>query len=83
MIFNIALIGGQHLNLLLNLNHAAALFVGLGLRLAQGFFQIGQGLRLVFHLRGQRHGLIFGLQGLFGQRFEFGFGLNLTVRPIG
>ena len=79
LVFNVALICGQHLNLLLDLNHTAALFVGFGLRLAQSFFQIWQGLGLLFNLSGQSEGLIFGLEGLFCQRLQLGLGLNLTV----
>ena len=59
LLFDVALVGGQHLNLLLHLRDAGALLVGARLGLAQRLFQIGQGLRLLFHLGGQHLGLFF------------------------
>ncbi len=41
LFFDVALVGGQHLDLLLHLGHAATLLAGAGLGLAQGFFELG------------------------------------------
>ena len=79
LVFNVALIGREHLNLLLNLRHAASLLIGFGLRLTQSFFQLWQGLGLIFNLRSQRNGLVFSLQCLFRQRLKLGLRLNLPV----
>ena len=67
-----ALLGGQHLNLLLNLRHAGALGVGGVLGLAQRFFQRGQLALLLFALGGEEFGFFFGVKHLLGQRFFFG-----------
>ena len=82
LFFGIALVGGQNLNLLLHLAHAASLLVRLGLGLAQGLFQIGQGLGLVFHLRGQGDGLVFGHHRLLGQAFHFNLRIGHAGGPL-
>jgi len=71
LLLDAALVCGQHLYLLLHLGHAGALLVGGFLRLAQGFFQIGQRLGLVLDLGGQQLGFFFAKRGQFKQVFNF------------
>jgi len=78
-----ALLGGQHLNLLLHLTHAGALFVGAGLGRAQGIFQGGQGTGLLFALGGQHFRLLFGAHQLLGQLLQLGFGVLAARGPGG
>ena len=82
LLFDAALLCCQHLDLLLHLAHAGALFVGLLLRLAQGFFQVGQGHGLVFDLGRQRHVLVFGRGGLLGELFKLDRGLFAALLPL-
>jgi hypothetical protein len=78
----VALVGGQHLNLLLHLGDAAALGIGAGLRLAQGVFQ-GRGLGGgFFELGGQQFGLRGAALGLRLQLFDVGVGINLPLLPL-
>ena len=72
LFFDVALVCGQNANLLLHLHHRGTLGRGVVLGFAQGFFQVGQGRGLVFHLGGQGHALVFGHGGLLGQIFQLG-----------
>ena len=81
LLFNVALLGGQHLNLLLHLGHAGALFVGAGLGLAQAVFQRGQGHALLFALCRQHDRLVFGFQHGFGQLLQLHAGVFAARAP--
>ena len=71
LFFDVALLRGQHLDLLLHLPHAVALLVGRTLGLAQGIFQIRQRFGLLFALCGEHHRLFFGLHHGFSDLFDF------------
>ena len=77
-----ALLGGQHANGLLHAHHGLALGVGLRLGLAVCVFVRGQLGGLVFDLRGQNLGLLFGIHALPAQGFQLVLGLLLAVRPL-
>ena len=83
LLFNIALVGGQHLDLLLHLGHAGALLAGLGLSLAQRFIQRWRLRGVLFVLRHQQLGLFFGLNRLGGQAFGLDRRVFLARRPLG
>ncbi len=83
LLFHAALLGRQHLNLLLHLRDGAALLGGLRLRTAQRVFQVRQGLLLLFQLCRQRDLLVFRLDGVGGQVFDFCFSLCLALGPLG
>ena len=78
-----ALLGGQHLDLLLHLHHLLALGIGLVLGGAQRVFEVRQALALLFQLRGQHFGLLFGIHAAGGQVLHLGFGIVLALRPLG
>ena len=54
LLFNIALIRCQNLNLLLHLRHRIALRIGGRLRCAQSLFQFWKSVALLFQLRRQK-----------------------------
>ena len=83
MLGQAALLGGQHLDLLLHLRHGGGLLAGGGLCGAMGVFQAGQGVLLLFELRGKTFGLFFGLRVLLCQLFGLRLGLGLAARPFG
>ena len=78
-----ALLGGQHLDLLLHLHHLLALGIGLVLGGAQCVFEVRQALALLFQLRGQHFGLLFGIHAAGGQVLQFGLGIVLALCPLG
>ena len=82
LFFNVALVCGQHLYLLLHLRHARALLVGLGLCAAQGFFKCWQLADLILALRGQQFGFFFGIDGLLGQAFKLYSRISLARCPL-
>ena len=82
MLVDVALVCGQHLNLLLHAAHAGALFVGLGLRAAQRVFQLGQAFALLFGLGMQQLRFFFAVHGLRSQGFNFGMGIALARSPV-
>ena len=78
-----ALLGRQHAQGLLDLGHAVALGLGLGLCALQRFFQVGQLLGLVFHLRFQQFGLFVAHQRQLGQTLDFFQRLVSALGPLG
>ena len=82
LLVDAALLGRQHLNLLLHLRHAAALLIGLLLRVAQSVFQRGQLLGLLLHLRFEDGGLLFQFHVLCGLVFDFLLGFVLALLPV-
>ena len=82
LLVDAALLGRQHLDLLLHLHHGATLFGRLLLSLAQGILQIGQLHGLLFDLRRQNGCLFFGFHVLGRQRLALGFGLELALVPV-
>ena len=82
LLLNIALVSGQHLDLLLHLRHACALLVGLGLRTAQGFFKRRQLALLVFALGSQQFSLFFSLSRLARQIVSFNRCIMLARGPL-
>ena len=82
LLLDVALVGGQNLDLLLHLRDAGTLFVGVGLRHAQRLFQVGQGQSLLLHLGGQQHGVVFGVEGLGCQGLSFRLGIGLAGGPL-
>jgi len=83
LLLDAALLGCQHLDLLLHLGHRRALLAGPGLRLAQRVFQFGQRALLLFELCRQRDGLLFGLGALRDDRLDLAFSLVLARGPLG
>ena len=81
LLLQAALLGGQHLNLLLHLRHTGALLVGSLLRRAQSVFQGRQLGGLIFGLCGQQDRLLFGLQGLLSQALQFRGGIGAARAP--
>ena len=78
-----ALLGGQHLDLLLHLHHAARCCSLALLGLAQGVFQVGQLHGLLFDLGGQGSALLLGvLARRRPGRFRFGLGSSFARRPL-
>ena len=63
LLLNAALVGGQHLDLLLHLGHTGTLVVGALLGNAQGILQVGQGLGLLFDLGGEHLGFFLTHHG--------------------
>ena len=61
LFFNVPLLGGQHLDLLLHLHHTGTLFVGVFLCQAKRVFQVWQGHGLLFDLGGEQGGLFFSM----------------------
>ena len=82
LLFDVALVGGQHLDLLLHLHDGRALGVGLVLRALLGVFELRQAGFVFFELRGQQFGLLLGVDALPGQRFEFDFGIFTARVPL-
>ncbi len=76
-----ALLGRQHLNLLLPLRHARALLAGVGLALAPAVFQRRQGLRLLLNLRHQLLCMCLRVGQRLGQPLEFAAGVLGARRP--
>ena len=83
LLFNMALLCGQHLQLLLHLRHAGTLRVGFGLGLAQRFFERRQLVLLLLKLSGQQLGFFFGIKTLTGQRFGLYRGVFAARGPLG
>ena len=83
LLCGVALIGGQHLNLLLYLCHAGALGAGTGLRLAQCVFHLGHLARLLFDTGRQQAGLVFAVLGQGGERIGFGQRVIAAGLPLG
>ena len=82
LLFDVALVSGQHLDLLLHLGHAAALLIGLGLGGTQGFFERRQLAHAVFGLGGQQLGALFGFKGLRRQALGFHRRVLLARGPL-
>ena len=82
LLFDVALVGGQHLNLLLHLAHARPLLGGAGLGLTQRIVELGELLRLLLDLGGQQDRLFFGLLALPRQRLQFGGSVVSAGRPL-
>jgi len=80
LLFDVAAVGRQHLDLLLHLRHRAALLVAGVLRRAHGVVQRRQLQRLLLGLRHQRFGLLFGADDLLGDVFQLDAG---GVAPLG
>ena len=82
LFLDVALVGGQHLDLLLHLRHAGALRGGPCLRLAQRVFQVWQLHRLLLDLRRQQACALFGFDALAGQRLHLGSRVVLAAGPL-
>ena len=82
LFFDVALVCGEHANLLLDLHHRGALAICVVLRFKEGFFQVGQGHGLVFNLRCQRHALVFGRGRLFRQSVQLGQRVLAAGAPV-
>ena len=83
LLFDIALVCGQHLYLLLHLGHGTALLVSLCLRAAQGLFQGGQLALLLFALCRQQLDTFFAVFGLGLQVFKLAGRVVLARCPLG
>ena len=77
-----ALLGGQHLDLLLHLHHGGALRGGARLRLAQRIFQVGQARGLLLHLGGEYLGLLLGVHACAFEVFHLGSGFFAARGPL-
>ncbi len=82
LLLNAALVGGQHLNLLLHLGHLGALLIGSLLRQTQGLFQIRHHLGLLFHLGGQQLGFFLAHHGQLGQVLNLGLRVVFAGGPL-
>ena len=83
LVVDVALVGCQHLNLLLHRVHGTPLVVGLLLGAAQRVLELGQAHALLLDLGGQRLGLLLGPHRLLRQLFEFDRGVFLPLAPLG
>ncbi len=81
LLLQAALLGGQHLDLLLHLRRLALLLLRLHLGAVQGFFPVGQAHGLLFDLGGQQFGLFLGIYAAGGNVFQFGLGFFLALLP--
>ena len=82
LLLDVALVGRQHLDLLLDLGHMAALLGGGRLGLPQRIFEVGQLLGLLLDLRRQQHRLLFGIDAPRRQRFGLRQGFVLARGPL-
>ena len=78
LLFDVALVSRQNLDLLLHLRHAATLFIGRGLCGTQRFFERRQPARLFFVLGRQQLGMLLGLNGLRAQAVGFHSSVGLA-----
>ena len=83
LVLDAALLGGQHLDLLLHLADGAALLGRLRVGLAQRVFQRGENALLLFQLRGQGDGAVLALGGLGGDLLQLGLGILPAGGPLG
>ena len=82
LLFDVAAVGGQHLDLLLHLVDQRALRVGMGLGGAHRVFGVWQAHGLFFGLGGQHLGMFFGGCDLFGNRLQLGLGAVTPLLPL-
>ena len=83
LLLQVALIGREHLQLLLDLDHLVALRISLVLRGLQRFFIAGQLSRLLLELRLEQCRLLGHLFGLFEQGFTLEGRLLGLLGPVG
>ena len=81
LLLDAALLGGQHLDRLLNLHHGRLLGVCPALGLLQIGFQVRQLSGLLVQLGGQQLGLFGGAVVLFGQCFQVDLRRGQALRP--
>ena len=82
LVFDVALVRRQHLDLLLHLHDGSALRIGFGLRTLLRIFKLGQARAVVLQLRGQRDGLLFGGHTLVSQRLDLGRRIVAARAPL-
>jgi hypothetical protein len=78
-----ALLGGQHLDLLLHLHHAGALLVGAGLGLAQASSRSGSCMACSSTWAASSSACSSASTSCTGQVFQLGVGLLLARLPLG
>lgn len=82
LLLDVALVGRQHLDLLLHLHDGRALRIGLVLRPLLRFLELGHARVVLLELGREQHGLLLGVHALTGQRFDLGLGLDAAVVPL-
>ena len=82
LLFDVAAVRCQHVDLLLHLADLDALCIGLSLRGAHGVLDVRLLHRLVFGLRGQQLGLLLGDRDLLGDAVQLQLGLAAPLVPL-
>ena len=82
LLFDVALLGSQHLNLLLHLRDAGTLVIGTALRHPKSVFELGQLPGLVFHLCSQQLRLLGTGQGLIVEPGQFSLSTLAAGGPL-
>ena len=82
LLFHVAAVGRQHLNLLLHLRHGGTLLIALGLRSTHGIFQRWHVRLLLAGLLGLQSSLRLRTGHLLGQVFHFGLRAGLALCPL-